>query len=105
MSYREKLALVNKERSDISILRQTDLLDISRSSVYYQPVVDPEDILIMNAIDEIFTKYPFYGHQRIKKDLDDYNIHIGKKRTISLMKTMGLTAIYRVIQNIAGLSI
>lgn len=86
---------MNKEPSDISILRQTDLLDISRSSVYYRPKVDPEDILIMNAIDEIFTKYPFYGHRRIRQDLiTDYEIQIGRKRTASLMKTMGLEAIY-----------
>lgn len=86
---------MNKEQPDISILRQTALLGISRSSVYYQPIVDPEDILIMNAIDEIFTKYPFYGHRRIRQDLiADYDIQIGRKRTASLMKTMGLEAIY-----------
>ena len=49
----------------------------------------------MNAIDEIYTKRPFYGHRRIKFDLqDDYDIQIGKKRIISLMKNMGLAAIY-----------
>lgn len=95
MSYREKLTLINRTRPDnISISRQTDLLGISRSSVYYQPTVNPEDILIMNAIDEIFTKYPFYGHRRIRQDLRDYDIDIGKKRTIRLMKNMGLAAIY-----------
>lgn len=86
---------MNKEHPDISILRQADLLDISRSSVYYQPIIDPEDIAIMNAIDEIFTNRPFYGHRRIQKDLkSDYAIQIGKKRTISLMKNMGLETIY-----------
>ncbi|MDP3900213.1 MAG: IS3 family transposase [bacterium] len=86
---------MNKEQSNISIRRQTDLLDISRSSVYYQPAVDSEDILIMNAIDEIFTRYPFYGHRRIKPELqEEYGLDIGKKRIISLMKEMGLNAIY-----------
>jgi putative transposase len=95
LNYREKLTLVSKEHSDISILRQTDLLDISRSSVYYQPTVDPEDVAIMNAIDEIFTNYPFYGHRRIKPELkEEYGLNIGKKRIISLMKEMGLNAIY-----------
>ena len=86
---------MNKEQPDISVLRQADLLDISRSSVYYQPTIEPEDIAITNAIDEIFTKYPFYGHRRIRQDLiTDYDIKIGRKRTTSLMKTMGLEAIY-----------
>lgn len=95
MSYREKLILINKEHPNISLLRQSELLDISRSSIYYQPIVDPEDIRIMNAIDEVFTHYPFYGHRRIKPELkEEYGIDIGKKRIISLMKEMGLNAIY-----------
>jgi len=56
--------LIEKDNDDISIARQAQLLDISRSSVYYQPRVDPEDVLIMKAIDEIFTECPFYGHRR-----------------------------------------
>lgn len=87
--------MVNKEHSNISLSRQSELLGISRSSIYYQPTVDPEDILIMNAIDEIFTRYPFYGHRRIKPELkEEYDIDIGKKRIIGLMKEMGLNAIY-----------
>lgn len=87
--------MTNKTHSDISIFRQAELLDISRSSVYYEPLADPEEIKIMNAIDVIFTKCPFYGHRRIKTDLwEDYEIWIGKKRTIALMKKMGLEAIY-----------
>jgi len=86
---------VNKEHASISVRRQADLLGISRSSVYYQPIVDPKDIAAMNAIDEIFTGCPFYGHRRIRKDLQsDYGIQIGRKRTIGLMKNMGLEAIY-----------
>ena len=87
--------MVNKEHPCISLLRQSELLEISRSSIYYQPAVDPEDVQIMNAIDEIFTRYPFYGHRRIKPELkEEYGIDIGKKRIISLMKEMGLNAIY-----------
>lgn len=86
---------MSRDLKNIALSRQADLLDISRSSFYYEPIIDPEDIGIMNAIDEIFTEYPFYGHRRIREDLrTDYEISIGKKRTISLMKNMGLEAIY-----------
>ena len=95
LNYREKLTLMDRDLKNISLARQADLLGISRSSFYYEPIVDPEDIGIMNAIDEIFTECPFYGHRRIREDLrTDYQIRIGKKRTISLMKEMGLEAIY-----------
>lgn len=41
----------------------------------------------MNAIDEIFTQYHFYGHRRIGPELkEEYGIDVGKKRIISLMK-------------------
>lgn len=86
--------LISNSNKGISIARQADLLNVSRSSFYYEPVVDPEEVIIMNAIDEIYTARPFYGHRRIRDDLEDYDIYIGKKRTLSLMKKMGLEAFY-----------
>lgn len=94
MNCREKSALADRQ-SGISIIRQAELLDISRSSFYYEPRIDPEDKIIMDAIDEIFTESPFYGHRKIKPELKEaYGIEIGKKRIISLMRRMGLHAIY-----------
>jgi len=87
--------LINKDRLDISLLRQAELLDISRSSIYYNPIVSETDLRAMNAIDKIYTDCPFYGHRRIKPELkDEYGIEIGKKKIITLMKKMGLQAIY-----------
>lgn len=94
LSSQERLALIDKGGEELSIARQAELLDISRSSIYYQPRVDPEDLLIMNTIDEIFTGCPFYGHRKIRRELADKGIVIGRKRTRSLMKKMGLQAIY-----------
>lgn len=94
MSSQEKLILIEKDNADISLTRQAQLLDISRSSIYYQPRFDSEDIRIMRAMDKIFTESPFYGHRRIRRDLEDVGIWIGRKRTRSLMKTMGIQAIY-----------
>ena len=94
MNSHERLTLIEKDNEDISIARQTQLLGISRSSAYYQPRIDPEDLRIMKVIDVIFTESPFYGHRKIRHELKDKNIFIGKKRTISLMKAMGLVAIY-----------
>lgn len=89
------MALIDKNNSKISLSRQTELLDISRSSVYYNPIVSEADLQAMNAIDKIYTKYPFYGHRRMKPELrDEYQIEIGKKKIIALMKKMGLSAVY-----------
>jgi putative transposase len=89
------LALADKENKNISLSRQAELLDVSRSSFYYTPVVSEEDIMIMNAIDEIYTEFPSYGHRTIRTMLkNEHDIFIGRKRTFSLMKEMGLEPIY-----------
>ena len=87
--------MTNKNHPNISLSRQTELLNISRSSVYYNPIASKTDLQAMNAIDKIYTDYPFYGHRRIKPELKyEYGIEIGKKKIIALMKKMGLQAIY-----------
>lgn len=75
--------------------RQTELLGISRSSVYYVPRVNEADVQIMNCIDEIYTNYPFYGSRRMKDELtDSYQIAVCRERVQRLMRHMGLEAVY-----------
>jgi len=75
--------------------RQANLLDISRSSIYYESVIDQKEIEIKNAIDEIYTAYPFYGSRRIKQELEkNYQIRICRDYARNLMKDLGLSAIY-----------
>jgi len=76
-------------------VRQTSLLDISRSSVYYTPAADPESIRIMHAIDAIFTECPFYGSRKIRWALENtHQIRICRQHVQRLMRLMGLSAIY-----------
>jgi len=81
---------------DLPITVQAELLGISRSSLYYQPVeIDEEDILLMNEIDRIYTDCPFYGSRKISKQLKgDLNIPVNRKRIQRLMRIMGIEAIY-----------
>lgn len=79
----------------MSITRQTQLLGVSRSSAYYEPEANGEDIRTMHAIDKIFTDYPFYGSRRIRYELaQHYDIPVNRKRIQRLMRLMGLEAIY-----------
>lgn len=58
-------------------------------------MIDPGGIEVMNAIDEIYTEFPYFGHRKIRKMLDtEHDIKIGKKKTLRLMNEMGLQAIY-----------
>lgn len=66
--------LIEPDSSLITTTRQSELLGVPRRSLYYHPVVNPErevlDKLHMNAIDAIYTAYPFYGSRRMKVELE-----------------------------------
>lgn len=77
-----------------SINRQAQLLGISRASVYYQPKpVDDFTLTVMNRIDEIYTKRPFYGVRRITEQLRREQILVNHKRVHNLMQEMGIQGI------------
>lgn len=75
-------------------MRQCELLGISQSSFYYQPETDQFDADLMEKIDQIYTKCPFYGSRRIKEELLKDSIEIGRRKVRTLMKRMGIEAIY-----------
>ena len=61
MSPTERKAMIRKDLADLSLTKQCKLLKISRSSLYYVPVgVNAETLELMNEIDRVFTKYPFF---------------------------------------------
>ncbi|MBI1834109.1 MAG: IS3 family transposase [Candidatus Andersenbacteria bacterium] len=94
MSHKERASCIERDHPTLSVATQSNLLDISRASVYYEPIVNEEDIRIMHAIDRIFTKRPFYGSRRIRQDLKDEKICICREHVQRLMRLMGLEAIY-----------
>lgn len=91
--------MLDRELRQISLTRQCELLDISRASAYYHPVVAENDIGIMSLIDKIFTDYPFYGSRRIRYELDQtYKILIARNHVQRLLRLMGIEAIYPKIK-------
>ena len=94
LSYQEKSALIDRGNTEINLTRQAELLEISRSSIYYQPKINQQEIQIKNAIDQIYTGCPFYGSRKIRKELENYEIRISRGYVQNLMRSMGLNAIY-----------
>ena len=87
--------MIVPSKQNLSIGRQAELLGISRSSLYYKPIVDEADLVTMKAIDEIFTARPFYGSRRIQQDLKyDYHVDICRDHVRNLMRLMGLESVY-----------
>jgi putative transposase len=87
--------MIEPERRKITISRQCELLELSRASYYYESNRDNSyNELIMNLIDEQFTKTPFYGVPRITESLRIKGHQVNQKRIRRLMRQMGLEAIY-----------
>jgi putative transposase len=79
-----------------SVARQCQLLDVIRSSLYYQPVgTSEEDLTLMKLIDRQYLATPFYGARRVVVWLKGQRYEVNRKRIRRLMRVMGLTAIYR----------
>ncbi len=79
---------------NITLTRQCELLGMSRSTLYYEPVINPYDDILMRLIDKIYTKKPYYGSRKIARDLRKLGHHVGRKKVQTLMRTMGIEAIY-----------
>ena len=87
--------MIEPGQKKLSIRKQCKLLNLTRSNLYYEPVkVSKVTLRIMHYIDEIFTECPFYGSRRIREALKRKGWTIGRERVQSLMRQMGLWAIY-----------
>jgi putative transposase len=81
---------------DLPLRRQAQLLQLSRSSLYYEPrPVPPADLAIMRRIDELHLEYPFAGSRMLRDLLDGEGVEIGRQHVITMMRRMGIEAIYR----------
>lgn len=81
---------------DLSVARQAELLDISRGSVYYLPRPTPlSDLALMRRIDELHLDYPFAGARMLQGLLKREGFEVGRLHVRTLMRKMGIEAIYR----------
>jgi putative transposase len=80
----------------LPLSRQGELLRLSRSSLYYEPVpIRERDLELMRLIDEIHLKYPFYGSRRMRNELRDLGHEVGRGHVSTVMQKMGMRALYQ----------
>lgn len=80
---------------EIPIYRQCELLGLSKSAYYYGSRGESAlNLELMRLIDEIYTKWPFYGVLRITKELQRREYNVNEKRVRRLMRKLGLEAVY-----------
>lgn len=95
MSRQEIIKLIDFESSLISVRKQCGFLGINRSGLYYRPApVSEEAVVMMNLLDKQHTKTPFYGVPKMTKYLQGEGYEVGRDRVRSLLRNMGIFAIY-----------
>jgi putative transposase len=80
----------------MTVKRQTELLDLTRSNLYYRPrPVSERDLLLMRRIDEMHLEAPYFGARKLAAQLRREGHEIGRKHVRTLMQRMGIEALYR----------
>jgi putative transposase len=80
----------------LPVTRQAQLLALSRANVYYLPKpVCASDLALMRRIDEIHLEHPFAGSRMLRDMLVREGIAVGRKHVATLMRRMGIEALYR----------
>ena len=81
---------------DLPIAKQAKALGISRGSVYYLPrPVSAAALAVMRRMDELHLEFPFAGSRMLRDLLNKEGVEIGRCHVATLMKRMGIEALYR----------
>jgi putative transposase len=87
--------MIDPSDQQLSISRQCEMVDMSRSSYYYQPrPINLEELELMRKIDELYLDNPSSGSRTISRQLGRQGIPVNRKRVQRLMRTMGIEAVY-----------
>jgi putative transposase len=87
--------MIDREH-ELAIGRQAELLQLSRSNLYYKPrPISPTILALMRRIDELHLNYPFAGSRMLRDMLRADGIMVGREMVVRLMRSMGIEAIYR----------
>ncbi|MEX3681983.1 IS3 family transposase [Paraburkholderia sp. BR14320] len=90
----ERKAMIDRAHA-LPIAQQARLVGIARSSVYYQPQpVNETELKLMRRIDELHLEFPFAGARMLVRLLRREGIKVGRRHVGTLMKRMGVEALY-----------
>jgi putative transposase len=88
--------MIEAAHPKLSVVRQCELVSISRSGFYYQPAGEtPLNLMLMRLIDEQFLETPWYGSRQMARHLKRKGHTVGRKRIRRLIARMDLVPIYQ----------
>ena len=66
-----------------------EVLGVARSTVYYQPVTQPEDEPLLAAMEQVVMRWPFYGYRRVTAQLKRLGMAVGERRVLGHTASVG----------------
>jgi len=80
---KDRRTLLEPEHPNLSLRRQCELLEVNRSSIYYKEkseILTPQRLAFLRVVDEIYTRYPFFGTRQMadylnKQSYEDIKRH------------------------------
>ena len=91
-----KQNLVEVQADNMSLLKQTELLGISRSAFYYTPVVNEKKIAIINHIQKVYKEIPIYGERKVHQQLLEDGFDVSLNTVSKYRRELGYRAILAV---------
>ena len=86
--------MIEPGSSELSLKTQAVLLGLSRASLYYRPGrPSPEEVTLKHRIDEIYTRWPFYGSRRITAVLNQEGRPVSRPTVQRYMREMGISGL------------
>lgn len=87
--------MLEPEHKFLSIREQCKILEINRSNIYYfRKTADAISLLLMRAVDEVYTKYPFFGTRKMRSYLRLHKGYdIGREQIRSVYEKLGLRSL------------
>jgi putative transposase len=96
MSVERRRQLIDPDHPGLSIVRQCELVSVSRSTFYREPAPETTlNLTLMRLVDEQFLETPWYGSRQMMRHLRRQGHSVGRERVRRLMAKMGLAAIYQ----------
>jgi len=93
----KKLEIVDESKyTNISVVKQCEMMNLNRSNIYYAPVVNEKKIAVKEEILNIFEEIPIYGAKKVHRQLLENGFNVSLNTVVSYRQELGLRAVLAV---------